>query len=60
MEEVKIIYVDSLTGLEPERNFIIEDTVEGKKYLGNGTSIPAEIVTSATPVYQNMFMLMGS
>jgi hypothetical protein len=60
MQEVKIIYVDSLTGLEPERNFIIEDTVEGKKYLGNGTSIPEQIVTSSTPVYQNLFMLMGA
>jgi hypothetical protein len=60
MEEVKIIYVDSLTGLEPARNFLMYDTVEGKWYIGNDTSMPQELVTSGTPTYQNLFMLMGS
>jgi len=60
MQEVKIIYVDSLTGLEPERNFIIENTTDGRKYIGNGTSTPDEIVTSSSPVYNSLFMLMGA
>jgi hypothetical protein len=60
MQEVKIIYVDSLTDLEPERNFIVLETTENKVYIGDGTSIPKEIVTSSTPVYQNLFMLMGA
>lgn len=59
MQEVKIIYVDSLTGLEPDRNFLVYDTVEQKWYIGNGTGIPQEINTSGAPVYANTFMLMG-
>lgn len=60
MQEVKIIYVDSLTGLETDRQFLILDTTEDKVYIGSGTSIPKEIPTSASPIYANTFMLMGS
>ncbi len=40
MQEVKIIYVDSLTDLEPDRNFIVLETTENKVYIGDGTAIP--------------------
>lgn len=60
MQEVKIIYVDTVTGLEPDNNFLVYDTVEGKWYIGNGTAIPQQISTSESPVYSNQFMLMGA
>lgn len=60
MQEVKIIYVDSLTDLEPEREFIVLDTTEDKIYIGNGTTIPKEIYTSGSPIYANNFLLMGA
>lgn len=58
MNDVKIIEVESLTDLEPDPNFLVKDTVNGKVYLGDGTSTPPEIVTSSTPLYANLFMLM--
>jgi len=59
MQEVQIIFVDSLTDLEPSQNFLVRDS-NGRVYLGNETGTPDEIPTNSTPVYQNLFMLMGA
>jgi hypothetical protein len=60
MKQIIYAEVESLTDLEFESNFIVKDTVDNKWYVGNDTSTPVEIVTSSTPVYQNLFMLMGA
>lgn len=60
MNDVKIIEVESLTDLEPDPNFIVKDTVQTKWYIGDGTSTPPEIPTSISPLYANLFMLMGA
>jgi hypothetical protein len=57
MKDVILIEVESIQDLEPDSNFIMKDTLTGKVYLGNGTSIPDEIVTTANPIlYANIFM----
>ena len=61
MKNVIIIEVESIEGLEPDSNFILKDSVTGKIYVGNGTIIPDEILTTANPtLYANQFLLMGA
>lgn len=61
MKPVIIIEVESVTDLEPESNFIMKETLTGKSYLGNGTAIPDEVLTTANPtLYANQFLLMGA
>lgn len=61
MKNVILIEVSDITDLEANSNFIIKDTVTGKVYLGNGTAIPDEVLTTNTPtLYANQFLLMGA
>jgi len=59
MKNVIIIEVEDITGLVPESNFIVKDTLTGKMYAGNGTEIPDEILTTTNPtLYANQFLFL--
>jgi len=60
MQDVKLIVVDDITLLSADDNFIVKDVLTDKKYFGNSTSIPDEILTASSPAfYANHFLLMG-
>lgn len=57
MRNIIIIETEDITGLVPESNFIIKDTITGKVYSGNDTEIPDEVLTTNTPVFYSRIYL---
>lgn len=61
MKQIYLIEVEDITGLEPDTNFFVKETLTGKIYAGNGTATPDEVLTTANPtLYANQFLLMGA
>lgn len=61
MENVIIIRVESLEGLEPNKNFFVLDELTGNLYRGNEADLPIRVLDENNPTsFRSQFLLMGA
>lgn len=61
MENLILIRVHSLEGLEPNKNIIIIDEITGQVFRGNEAELPIRILDENNPTsFRTQFLLMGA